>query len=68
MNRYKRYVFSFIAFVEIFSEVKLVIIGTYQVQPIPNNKDFGAHFGTILHNITHTLRAQQPTSQATAEF
>jgi len=53
MNRYKCYVFSFITFVETFNEVKLMIIGTYQVQPIPSNKDFGAHFGTILQNTTH---------------
>ena len=68
MNMYKRYVFSFITFVEIFNEVKLMIIGTYQVQPIPSNKDVGAHFGTILHYTKHTLRAQQPTSQVTTEF
>ena len=68
MNMYKRYVSSFITFVEIFTEVKLMIIGTYQVQPIPSNKDFGAHFGTILHKTKHSLRAQQPTSHATTEF
>jgi hypothetical protein len=49
MNMYKRYVFSFITFVEIFNEVKLMVISTYQV----HNKDFGAHFGTILHNSKH---------------
>jgi len=68
MNMYKCYVFSFITVVELFSEVKLMINGTYQVQPISSNKDFGAHFGTIPHNTKQPLRAQQPTLHATTEF